>query len=495
MLFAACAGTFEPPPLQEDVAAALAQAQPKALQDTIARLQARPPDDAILAALAQLQLALQDYYIAPAQLDDVNHWAEQRPPDDPLSRLLRADLALRTGDIARARQILGPAAPSTDEERYLYARISLAAAEASTGLVWLEGLSAPSTPRSRLLRARLLMAAGQADAARQEIHSLLVEAPELISAQVARVEVSQTEVQAQLADLVLLRYNLPERLKAYVLALQARALLGKDKDKAQTIAFLAQAIDGTEPDALLVLADADARQGKLRSAFADLEPAPLSSPDPQIARLLLLLDLDRLDEAQAFLNDLEHRQVLSGLLPSLQYLLSVGGFNKHPEIPLPPIVRPLDAYNQAIAAILALDPLATQECSDAMERLRESTNPFELGLIGRLLAQRAILQGEQGGIHDARQAILDYPEDPAVHMLIGNFYELSHRPTGRALAAAHYSRATLLGPELARAWFERGRFYQDAPDNRTREAWTQYLALDPSGPRAQRASTYLQTTP
>ena len=102
-----------------------------------------------------------------------------------------------------------------------------------------------------------------------------------------------------------------------------------------------------------------------------------------------------------------------------------------------------------------------------------------------------MLRGLPEGQEEARNAVLRWPEEPGVHLMLGLYFEGGPATTSRALAAAHFVRATSLAPDFARAWYERGRFYQDSPDEHTRESWTHYLELGPSGPRARRASDFL----
>lgn len=500
LMLLACGAPQAPRALSEETAEALGSGRLDQLLKEINTVKNRIPQEAdpaeAEAALAMLKVQSFYFETSPQRLQEVEEWVATRPPGDPVSRLVRAELALRVGNVGEARKILGPSPPAQDEERILYARIALAGGEPLAGIPWLDALENPSMPRARLLKAELLAGGGKLEEARQEVRSLLLDDPDQLWAQVLRVQFSQPEVQVQLADLVQIRYQLPSRFRAKVLGAQARALLLKgDPEKAVAVATLARALDGTDADAMLVVADGEARAGKLRDAFSDLGSVSLTSADAQVARLLLLLDLDRIEEAKAMLQNLETMQAQAGLLPGLEYLLSVAGLGEHPDGPAPPPSRPALRYALLLAAAQAMEPDAAEQIAAALPELEAATNPFEARLTGRLQMQRAILAGALAGPEIARSAVIRWPEDPGVHLWLGLFFETGNKTTSRALAAAHFARATAISPEFARAWYERGRFYQDAPDEHTREAWTHYLELSPSGPRAKRAAAFLSPPP
>ncbi|HNH45407.1 MAG TPA: hypothetical protein PKY30_00115 [Myxococcota bacterium] len=488
-----------PRELGAEAAEALGDASLDSLREEEQRLLKRRENDpdpvAVDAAIATIRLAILDFEVAPDRRKQVEMWVASLPPEDPASRLVRAELALRDGDLATARRFLGPGAPTTDEERLLYARIALAGGEPGAALSWMNGVQELAALRVRLLRVRILHAAGRQEEGAQELRSILLDYPDHLLAQVLRVELGAPEVQVQLADLVQVRYRLPNRLRARVLGAQARALLARgDAAKAVSIAELSRAMDGTDPDALLVLAAAHARKGQLREGLADLGSASPAAADVLVARILLLLDLDRVEQADALLKEQERLQAQAALLPGLHYLVQAEGRGERPQEPTPPPLRPVLVWAAALASALALEPEAVDRLTDAMSAASSSSNPFENELVARIQMRRAILGGPEKGLIDAREAVIRWPEDPAMHLLLGSFYEASPKATSRALAAAHYNRACSLSPEYARAWYERGRFYQDAPDERTRDAWTRYLALDPSGPRAKRAAEFLAST-
>lgn len=494
LLLFACGEPAQPRQLGEEAAEALGSARLDHLLSEERRIEQRLPseEDPLTAEAALAMVRLESLYFEPSpeHLAQVESWAAEHP-EEP-SRLVRAALALREGNVAQTRRILGPSPPADDEERILYGRIALAGGEPLAGIPWLDALKSPGTPRARLLRAQLWAAGGKLEEARQEVRSLLLDDPDCLSAQVLRVELAQPEVQVQLADLVQVRYQLPTRLRARVLGVQAMALLKKGEfQKALAVAEVARTLDGTNPDALLVIADGKARKGSLREAWSELSSAPSTSAEAQVALLLLLLDLDRMEDAEKMLDHLESTQAQAGLLPGLRFLLAVAGKGERPEGPTPPPSRPALVYARLLAAAQALEPSAVEQITEALPLLEAATNPFEERLTGRLLVQRAILEGPEAGQEDARTAIIRWPEDPGVHLWLGLYYEAGQKTTSRALAAAHLSRATSIGPDFARAWYERGRFYQDAPDEHTREAWTRYLALGPSGARARRATEFL----
>ena len=500
LVLVGCGSSPLPPrELSVEAAEALGEASLEDLREEERRLLKRRENDAdpvaVDAAIATMRLAMLDFEVAPDRRKQAELWVASLPPEDPASRLVRVELALRDGDLATARRFLGTGAPSTDEERLLYARIALAGGEPGAALSWMNGVAELSALRVRLLRVRILHAAGRQEEGAQELRSILLDHPDHLLAQVMRVELGAPEVQVQLADLVQVRYRLPDRLRARVLGAQARALFSRgDVAKATSVAELSRATDGTDPDALLVLAAAHARKGQLREALADLGSASPVAPDVLVARILLLLDQDRVEQAEAVLKEQERLQAQAALVPGLLYLVQAEGRGERPQGPTPPPLRPVLVWAAALASALALEPEAVDRLTDAMSAASSSSNPFENELVARIQMRRAILGGPEQGKIDAREAVIRWPEDPAMHLLLGSFYEASPKATSRALAAAHYNRACSLAPDYARAWYERGRFYQDAPDERTRDAWTRYLALDPSGPRARRAAEFLAST-
>jgi hypothetical protein len=254
---------------------------------------------------------------------------------------------------------------------------------------------------------------------------------------------------------------------------------------------MALKLDATEPCALLVVADSLARAGKLQAALEALEPGSWTDPDIQIARILLLLELDRLEAADALLAELNRRQALVGLATGLRYVVQVVGRGERPDIPAPPPDRPILSWARGIALAQGLDLEAPSQLSEALSLALRSEHPFEKRLAGRIQLARARTLPEAEGLLDARAALRLWPDDSGMHLQLGLFYEAQGRVTGRATAAAHFNRATALCGECALALYEQGRFYQDSPDSRTQDAWTRYLALKPSGPRAERIADFL----
>ncbi len=483
-----CGAGCSPAPLPEqevawEVAAALGSARQDVLLEEEERLEDRGNG---AEGLALVRLALLDFAPSPERLLAVEGWLGGLAPGE--GRLVRAELALRAGDVGRARQLLGPSPPETDLERLLYARLAAAGGEPGAGIAWLEGLTEPAAS-GRLLRVRLLAAAGRGEEAQAELRELLRQDMDLLMAQVLRVELAPLPVRASLADLVQIRYRLPTVLKARVLGAQAQALLlAGDTGKAVPLAEAAVRLDAEARTAALVLADSEARAGRLRRALGMLGDPAWIDAELQVARLLLLLDLDRIGEAGAFIDDLDRRQALAGLVPAFRYLIAVAGRGEAVSGPEPVWDRPVLAWARALHAIQALRPGAMDATSAALDQARAAANPFERRLTPRIQVARAALAGPEDGKADLRDAIGRWPDDPGLHLAAAQLYESGLR--ARARAASHYQRAVALCEDCARAWYELGRFYQDSPDDRTRVAWTHYLSLEPSGPRADRVRSF-----
>jgi hypothetical protein len=208
--------------------------------------------------------------------------------------------------------------------------------------------------------------------------------------------------------------------------------------------------------------------------------------------VLLLLDLDRVEEADNAVLKLEASNILPNLTPVLETLVSVWGRQERPPTPLlpPQVATPLGAYANALIAVQALAPDALATLQAGITALNASTDPFEHRLAPRLVAMQAIAAGVPAGDAYIQPALDADPSDPAVHVFLGRYFETAHQ---KPLAAQHFDRAPQVGPELGLGWYEKGRFYLDARDGfaRSGAAWRNFLALAPTGPRAERAKDTL----
>jgi tetratricopeptide (TPR) repeat protein len=415
--------------------------------------------------------------------------------------MLRGEEALAREDLPGASAAVGRETPADDEERLLFARIAAASGDLSRAMEHFEAMERGEQPRYRLARARILADAGRVGDARAAAQEVLRSAPDNSSAQLLLLELQGGEPAALVAagDIFLERWQaagLAPRQEGRVHLLRARAWSALHAEtKARQAVEQGLARDGTNPD-LLVLAAADkAAAGHLVDAAHDLVGVVETRPGhaaAQLARVELLLDLDRVDEADAAVKTLEDRQLLPDVTPVLRTLVSVWGRGEPPPAGLPPLpATPLGAYAKALLAVQAHDAGAFDAVEQARRALEGSTDPFERRLVGRLYGLR-LLAAPAGMPAEplVREAEKTAGDDAVAHVYLGRWYEAAGR---RALAAQHFDRAPQLAPELGLGWYEKGRFYLDARDgfSRSGAAWTSYLALAPTGPRADAAKDKL----
>ncbi len=128
----------------------------------------------------------------------------------------------------------------------------------------------------------------------------------------------------------------------------------------------------------------------------------------------------------------------------------------------------------------------------AAVRLAQDPDPLLRRLAPRALALAAWSAGPVDGRRFAVEALRNGRDDGWVHVQLGRMEDAG---SNRRDAARHFERAVELGPELALAHYHRGNFFLDDPRRGERKetwaSWRRYLALDPTGPRAERASRHL----
>jgi len=457
----------------------------------------------VRAALAETQLVLwSDYNGDPTRIGKVREGLE-KPSQLDVHRLavLRAAEALARQDIAGASAALGRERPEDDEERYLFARIAARGGDLERALEHFDAMKSPEQPRYALGRAEVLAGAGRAEEARALVQGVLRTAPDHAAARTLALELDQAPPAEVVTAVDLFLQSpagaaLPPRLDGRLQALRARAFLtlGAVKD-AQDAIERGLSRDGANPDLLFLRAADLSKAQQLSPALHELETVVNARPgtaEAQAAYVLLLLELDRVDDAENAVLRLEAAKILPNLTPVLDTLVSVWGNQEPPSEQLLPPQRatPLGAYAAALLAVQDRSPDALAVLQVAIGATRTSADPFEQRLFPRLIAMQALVVGPPDGEPYVTDALAAGAEDPAVHVFAGRYFEKADR---KALAAQHFDRAAQLGPELGLAWYEKGRFYLDARDgfSRSGAAWRNFLALAPSGPRAARAKDTL----
>lgn len=463
---------------------------------------ASSPDARLTLAEARLVL-WNEYNGDPARLAYVTDTLGGDTGIDPHRRaVLEGALALALARPAAADPLLTDLEPRDDEDRVVLARWRAARGESDRALGVLEGADRVDTPRIALERATLLAALGQVDEAGTVLKGLRGAVPDH-----AMVRVAEATLAAGAPDEVLRRLDrvlaevppgkLPPRAEAGLHARRARLLasLGRvDAARAAVEAGLGR--DGTHP-ALLWLRAADAAgKGENLDALGALDRLVAHRPGDdaaQRARVLTLLELDRVAEAEASLGSFAAAGVGADTQAILVALVTVAGRSEAPAAPLTAAQRadPLGAWVDALWAVQARRDDALAAAADAESRLKESPDPFLRRLVPRAAALQALAGPEPDAAAAATRALAAGATDPMVHVLLGRYHELGGR---RLKAALHFDRAAELGGEVALAAYEKGRFYQDAADGtaRARSAWSSYLDLAPTGPRADRVRGQLR---
>lgn len=467
---------------------------------------AAPPSNTVAAAraaLSETQLILWSAYNGdPTRITRVRDTLEN-PAALDVHRLaiLRAGEALARQDNAGASAALGRERPEDDEERLLFGRIAARGGDLERALQHFDAIEHSEQPRYGLARAEVLAAAGRREEARTLVSSVLEGAPDHAAARILALELDEAAPAATVSAVDEFLENptgtdLAPRLEGRLQALRARAFLALGSTaEATTAVQRGLSRDGTNPDLLFLHAAQLTATQQLTAAAQDLKSVVTARPgasEAQAAYVLLLLDLDRVREANDVVTQLESASMLGNLTPVLGTLVSVWGNQEPPRVQLlpPQAATTLGAYAAALLAVQERSTEALAALQAAISATGASHDPFERRLAPRLITMQALVAGAPAGDAYVTAALAAHAHDPAVHVFAGRYFETADR---KALAALHFDRAVQLGPELGLAWYESGRFYLDAQDGfaRSGAAWRSFLALAPSGPRASRAQDSL----
>lgn len=446
------------------------------------------------AELAELDLVVwAEFDGDPARLTEARRILDEARLDAHRRAMLTAQLELALGHARGAVSAVGLEQPQDDEERWLMARIALAQAPDAAGSSGadrandlLAELEEPGAPRYRLARARALAAAGLTGPSVALVNAVLAASPLHAGARVMAMEaLPDGPSRADAARALQSDTTLEPRLAGRASATRVRALLGAGLGPALSLAREGLQRDGQNVDLLLVVADDAQARGRALEALGTLEGIPVFDERVWIARVLTLLQLDRVVEADAAVT--EHASESPDVAQTLRAVVagSAGGQASVPEGP----VTPLRAAAQALSAVQALSPdaLAAVDAAVVPVDTSEPGAGFLLALQRRVRALRVGLVPASALTPETARLLDCCAQDPAAHVALGRAYE---QAGNRALAAQHFDRAVVLGSETAMAWYERGRFYEDAGDglSRSSQSWHSYLALAPSGARAERVA-------
>lgn len=493
LLIARASGLLDAARAGIDLSRVLAASDYPALVEAEQRLAEHADQPAEAAELARARLVLWAEYDGDHRLLEQVDAYLANPVGIDAHRLayLRAAELSAFRNPASALAAIGREPAGNDEERLLLARIHAALGDADAALADLEGLSAPDEPRLRLGRAQVLLAVGRDAEARTIVAALVSTSPNLVAARLLELQLRKGTPKERAAAAGVFRrtyssLGLSPRQEGEAAWVEARAWMeAGDREHAVRAAEIGVARDGTHRDLLMLLAHEDVESGDLVDAARKLGSLlELYRADLEARRDLVIVDLelDRIDEAKA---------IAAAANPPLQSVLSalVYGWSGEAGAPDPASVdpsTPLGAWAQALLAVSAHRADAASMVATAAAALTASDDAMLHRFARRAEVLAATLLPEadaEARVGSLRQTGI---ADAVAHVYIGRFYE---RSGARILAAQHFDRAADLEPELGIALYEKGRFYADAGDDkaRTQAAWQAYLALAPSGPRAERA--------
>ena len=446
------------------------------------------------AELAELELVIWSEFDGdPSRLARARQTLDSVSFDAHRRAMLSAGIELATGNPRGASAAIGLEPALDDEERLLVSRIALEGEDgADRANDVLADLDQPGAPRYRLGRARALAAAGLTGPALSLVGDVLSASPWHARARLLQLALSpdlQTAAASEAVRAYLKDATVPARLAGEATAIRVRILLDAGlPDRALSLAQEGLRRDGQNVDLHLVVADRLRADGQLLAALGELQGISTFDERVWTGQVLTLLDLDRVEEADHAVTarsstSPDRAQTLRALVAA-----SAGTAEVVPE-GAPSVLR---LCARALAAVQARSP-------DTLVRLataRDATikpfpgSEFERSLQRRTHAVNVELATPGELPATARALIACCSADATAHLSLGRAYEQAGE---RALAAQHFDRAVVLGPEVALAWYERGRFYEGVGrgtdgTSRSAQSWHNYLALAPSGPRAVRVS-------
>ncbi|MFH1466668.1 MAG: tetratricopeptide repeat protein [Pseudomonadota bacterium] len=471
------------------------------------------PEPAVMAAGARVQLALwSGHQPIPERFEEIHRLvdgalAAREPP--AVAHLAAAELAAWEWRIEEAeRQLEAYGAEDSDA---LLVRSSIAAARGDTAAAVERARSAtvqdPGSERAWRTLAERALASGAADDARAALERARALDPD--SPRVAVIALlldhqgkpKTLPQDAQDLSIELNQRYTPPRIEAVLFEAVAASLPGGSRSEAGEWALQrAFSKDGTDPDLLAAVAVADIGEGHLIEAHKKLQKAVHFRPGDlslRLAMVRLLLDLDRVEEARA---QLQEARALRPEQPELALIaawievvdaLPWGGPEVFRQVSalLDPYIAAYGDEGEArwllgLAMAGARHPQAPDTLYQAAT-LMDGRAPSDRLLIYRAMAS-LVFAGHRGADNLLDPLDEEAPQrDPWVHLFLA--WEAGQGQ--RARASRELSAAVQVSPEHARALWERARFLDEVVHDSAgaRAAYRSYLALNPSGSRARQA--------
>jgi tetratricopeptide (TPR) repeat protein len=433
-----------------------------------------------LALATVRMIAWEDYDPDPARRTAVG---SALGPGDGTSEL-RVRVALADHDLPGATAALPVWSSETDAEGTLVAaRVALASGSLDAAESLLTSIPTPAL-RYRLALAELRIAQGRVEDA-----AALLRADVAVPYAALRLDtLLALGVIAGEAPTLPALATLPPRLAARGYAARAERALrnggaAADLDAAVTAGLAA---DPTHPRLRWLDTARQARTGQLRAAADVLGELLLISSrdgDVRVARVLVLLDLDRLDEARTVLEDAAAQGLGNERVGALRTLLALARSEAPPAVN--DTSTPLGAWADAKVAVATRRGDVGASLARARTALETAPDPWLRRIAPQAQALQLTIGGAPPTAESLNTAVAAAPDDAQVLLAVGRAWELAGV---LPLAAKQYDRATELAPELADAWAERARLNALSYDGAARaaESRARYLALEPSGPRAAR---------
>lgn len=473
---------------------AVAAQEQQGLQELEAQLasglEQNPQDATLNASYALVELVLwQEFTGDVSRLEQANAAAAAAASAGGEGRsvaLAYAYKAYAQGDLETASANL-EAVRETAEGEHLRSAVAQASGELQQARVHAERALelAPAAPRYTLRLAESCQALGEQRCVDDAlVSSAAAGVPELELMRLERDVAAQApSAQLQAAAEFLGTHTLHARANSRAQLWRADLLARSGKGSEAAVAIQeGLGLDPDNPDLLLSLAALQASQGRHREALASLERASASRPMDlrvQGARLQVLVELDRIEQADRLLAQLPE----GPRRDSLEGLVDLFG-HRDPAHAKELAQRRLKLGKDPLASFVlgfALGRLgeerASEQLAQAYTELRDSKDPFHARLASRALAAQALFDGD---FDLGRQALLG--EDPLAFVLVAQLF--AEQDPDRATTL--YDRATSLGPDVALVHYARGKFYDENPGGNplARSSWRSYLALSPSGERA-----------